>query len=143
MGFEIFQAQKYSGNITRIAAVVLSWRREKRGKLVNIYKNSDVEAIEVEPGRKRRLIHTDHLMVVVWDFTGGPWENPDAPHSHPHEQVAYIVEGEILFFLSEEMQRLGTGDMVAIPANVPHSIQLVSSHVRLIDSFTPLRQEFL
>ncbi len=122
---------------------MLSWRRGKRGKLVNIYKNSDVSAIEVEPGRKRRLIHTDNLMVVVWDFAGGPWEDPDAPHSHPHEQVTYIVEGEVLFFLGEEMQRLRTGDMVAIPANVPHCIQLVSSHVRLIDSFTPLRQEFL
>ena len=122
---------------------MLSWRGEKKGKLVNISKNSDVEAIEVEPGRKRRLIHTDHLMVVVWDFTGGPWENPDAPHSHPHEQVTYIVEGEVHFILGEEKQRLSTGDMVAIPANVPHSIQLVSSHVRLIDSFTPLRQEFL
>jgi quercetin dioxygenase-like cupin family protein len=110
---------------------------------VKLYKNSDVEAIEVEPGRKRRLIHTDNLMVVVWDFKGGPWQNPDAPHSHPHEQVTYIVEGEVLFFLDEEMQRLSAGDMVAIPANLPHSIQLVSSHVRLIDSFTPLRQEFL
>jgi quercetin dioxygenase-like cupin family protein len=110
---------------------------------VNIYKTTDVDAVEVEPGRKRRLLHTDNLMVVVWDFAGGPWENPDAPHSHPHEQVTYIVEGEILFFLGEDMQRLGTGDMVAIPSNVPHSIQLVSSHVRLIDSFTPLRQEFL
>ncbi len=53
------------------------------------------------------------------------------------------MEGEILFFLGEEMQQLRTGDMVAIPPNVPHYIQLVSSHVRLIDSFTPLRQEFL
>ena len=122
---------------------MLSWRVEKRGKLLNIFRNSDVEAIEVEPGRKRRLIHTEHLMVVVWDFTGGPWENPDAPHSHPHEQVTYIVEGEVLFFLGREKQKLCMGDMVAIPANVPHSIQLVSSQVRLIDSFTPLRQEFL
>ena len=66
-----------------------SWQREKRGKLVDIYKNSDCEAIELEPGRKRRLIHTDNLMVVVWDFTGGSWEHPDVPHSHPHEQVTF------------------------------------------------------
>ncbi len=110
---------------------------------MNIYKTTDFDAVEVEPGRKRRLIYTDNLMMVVWDFTGGPSENPDAPHSHPHEQVTYIVEGETLFFLGQDMQRLSTGDMVAVPSNVPHSIQLVSSRVRLIDSFTPLRQEFL
>jgi quercetin dioxygenase-like cupin family protein len=110
---------------------------------MKIQKTSEFEAVEVEPGRRRCLIHTDNLMVVVWDFAGGPWEHPDPPHAHPHEQVTYIVEGEVIFFLDEEMQRLSAGDMVAVPPDAPHSIQLVSPHVRLIDSFTPLRQEFL
>lgn len=110
---------------------------------MNIQLSSEIEAVEVEPGRKRRLIHTDNLMVVVWDFKGGPWIKPDTPHTHPHEQVAYIVEGELLFFLGDETQRLHAGDMVAVPPEVPHCIQLISSEVRLIDAFTPIRHEFL
>jgi quercetin dioxygenase-like cupin family protein len=110
---------------------------------MKIQKTSELKAVEVEPGRRRYLIHTDKLMVVVWDFAGGPWEHPDPPHAHPHEQVTYIVEGELIFLLDKEMQRLRAGDMVAVPSDAPHSIQLVSPHVRLIDSFTPLRQEFL
>jgi mannose-6-phosphate isomerase-like protein (cupin superfamily) len=110
---------------------------------MSLHISSDTEAVEVEPGRTRRIIHTDNLMLVAWDFYGGPWDKPDAPHTHPHEQVAYIVEGELLFFLGDETQRLKTGDMVAVPSEIPHCIQLISPIVRLIDAFTPIRHEFL
>ena len=99
-------------------------------------------AVETEPGRRRRLIHTDSLMLVEWEFTG-PWTTPDPPHTHPHEQVTYIVAGEILFFLGDERQPLSAGDMVAVPPDAPHHIQVLSDSVLLIDTFTPLRQEFL
>ncbi len=105
--------------------------------------STEGEAVETEPGRNRRLIHTDNLMVVVWDFGGGPWDKPDPPHTHSHEQIAYIVKGDLLFYLGDDIQRLHAGDMVAIPPEVPHSIQLISAEVRLIDAFTPIRHEFL
>jgi quercetin dioxygenase-like cupin family protein len=82
-------------------------------------------------------------MVIEWEFAGGPWEKPDPPHSHPHEQVTYIVEGVILFFHGEEKCQLSTGDMVSVAPEVPHYIQVLSPKVRLIDTFTPLRREFL
>lgn len=34
----------------------------------------------------------------VIDFDDGPTSEPDPPHSHPHEQVSYVSEGEIIFF---------------------------------------------
>jgi len=104
--------------------------------------NAD-ETVETEPGRRRRLIHTDSLMVVEWEFSGGPWERPDPPHTHPHEQVTYIVTGEVEYHLGDERQRMGAGDMVAVPPDAPHCIQLLSDSVRLIDAFTPLREEFI
>lgn len=103
---------------------------------------SDVEVTEVEPGRKQRLIHTDALMAVEWEFAG-PWTEPDPPHFHPHEQVTYILEGEVMFFLGEEKCHLSAGDMVAVEPDKPHYIQVLTPTVRLIDMFTPLRQEFL
>jgi quercetin dioxygenase-like cupin family protein len=33
--------------------------------------------------------------------------------------------------------------MFTVPANVPHAVQLLSDDVRLIDAFTPIREEFL
>ncbi|MDJ0784018.1 MAG: cupin domain-containing protein [Desulfosarcinaceae bacterium] len=109
---------------------------------MQINKTNAREVVETEPGRRRRLIHTDSLMVVEWEFAG-PWKEPDPPHAHPHEQVTYLVAGEILFFLGDEGRRLRAGDMVAVPPDAAHCIQVLSQRVRLIDAFTPLRQEFL
>ncbi|MCB9455823.1 MAG: cupin domain-containing protein [Anaerolineaceae bacterium] len=95
------------------------------------------------PGRERYLTHTNNLMMVVIDFTDGPSTQPDPPHSHPHEQITYVVEGEVLFFLGDTPHRLQAGDMITVPSNLPHTIQLLSPKVRLVDTFNPIRQDFL
>ncbi len=97
----------------------------------------------ISQGRSRYLAHTDHLMMVVVDFTDGPAEHPDPPHNHPHEQVTYVAEGEVLFFLDQVAYHLRPGDMIEVPSNLPHSIQLLSAKVRLIDTFNPIREDFL
>lgn len=98
----------------------------------------------ISEGVERRIAHTQHLMLTIFDFNDGPKNHPDPPHSHPHEQVSYVVEGEILFFIDDEPPvRLGPGDVYTVPSNLPHSIQLLTQHVRLVDAFTPLREDFL
>ena len=109
---------------------------------MDLNKISEGEGVEFMPGRTRRILHTDHLM-VAFDFAGGPAANPDPPHTHPHEQVSYVAEGEVMFFIGEESRRLVPGDMVAVPPDLPHRIQLLTPTVRLIDTFTPLRRDFL
>ena len=47
--------------------------------------------------RERYLGHTDKLMMVVIDFNDGPTSEPDPPHSHPHEQMSYVVTGELVY----------------------------------------------
>ncbi|UCG37954.1 MAG: cupin domain-containing protein [bacterium] len=99
--------------------------------------------VRVSSRQTRRVAHSDNLMVVVWDFTNGPDREPDPFHAHPHEQVTCVVGGEVLFFIGEESRRLQPGDMVVVPPGRPHTIQVLTPEVRLIDAFTPLREEFL
>jgi len=110
---------------------------------MGILKRSELTPEVVAPGRARYLVYTDHLMMVVMDFDDGPSSEPDPPHSHPHEQVACVVSGEVLFFMDGKPTRLGPGDMYAVPPNVPHCIQLLTKQVKIIDSFTPIRKDFL
>jgi quercetin dioxygenase-like cupin family protein len=98
---------------------------------------------KIGPGRERYLTHTTHLMMTVIDFTDGPMQQPDPPHHHPHEQITYVAEGQVRFFLGDDTYDLSAGDMIAVPPNVPHSIQLLSPHARLVDSFSPVREDFL
>jgi len=109
-----------------------------------VLKFDDVAYEKVKEGLQRKIIHTDNLMSVLIDFTNGPWEVPEPPHSHPHEQTSYVAEGEIIFYCEDEPeQHLKAGDMFAAPSNKKHTIKLLTQKVRLIDSFTPIREDFL
>lgn len=110
---------------------------------MTVLRYDETPAEQIREGVERRLGHTENLMMVVIDFDDGPKEEPDPPHSHPHEQVSYVAEGEILFLLDGQAERLGPGDVFLVPSGEPHSIQQLSEHVRLVDCFTPIRKDFL
>jgi unsaturated pyranuronate lyase len=110
---------------------------------MTVLKYADMPITRFRPGGERRLGYTDHLMIAVVDFSDGPQSQPDPHHAHPHEQVSYVVEGEINFVMEGKTARLGPGDMFLVPSGIPHSIQLLTEHARLIDCFTPIRQDFL
>ena len=101
-------------------------------------------SVEVKPGVARRLIHGKNLMMVVIDFDNGPWSEPEPPHQHLHEQTTYVASGEVIFYCEGESEAtLREGDMFFVPSNKLHTIKVVSTHLRLIDSFNPIREEFL
>jgi quercetin dioxygenase-like cupin family protein len=109
-----------------------------------VLKFDDVPYELVREGLQRKIIHTDNLMTVLIDFSDGPWDKPEPPHSHPHEQTSYVAAGEIIFFCEGEAdQHLKAGDMFAVPSGRPHTIQLLTEKARLIDNFNPVREDFL
>lgn len=99
---------------------------------------------KVKDGLQRKIIHTKELMTVLIDFSNGPWEVPEPPHSHPHEQTSYVASGEIIFYCEgDDDQHLKAGDMFAVPSGKKHTIKLLSEKARLVDSFNPVREDFL
>jgi mannose-6-phosphate isomerase-like protein (cupin superfamily) len=108
-----------------------------------VYKEKQISAEKVSSILERRVAFLNNLLIAVCDFTNGPALNPDPPHSHPHEQITYIAEGELFLFLGEEKHRLSKGDIFTVPSGLPHCIQTISQFVRLIDSFSPVREDFL
>ena len=98
----------------------------------------------VREGLERRIIYTSSLMTVIVDFSNGPWTEAEPFHSHPHEQTCYLAEGEIIFYCEgEPEQHLQAGDMFAVASGRKHTIRLLTPTARLIDSFNPIRQEFI
>lgn len=109
-----------------------------------VLKFDDVPYEIVKEGLQRKILHTKNLMNVLIDFTNGPWMEPEPPHSHPHEQTSFVAKGEIIFYCEGEPdQYLKAGDMFAVPSGKMHTIKLLTKEVRLVDSFTPLREDFL
>jgi len=66
-------------------------------------------------------------------------------HQHENEQVTYILEGELLFWIGTEESdpiSVKAGEVLCIPPNVPHKAQAVTDTLDM-DVFCPPRQDWL
>jgi quercetin dioxygenase-like cupin family protein len=108
-----------------------------------IQKYSSAAPVRFQPGAERRVAHTENLMMVVIDFDDGPKEKVVPAHAHLHEQISCVAEGEIIVHMEGTATRLGPGDFFIAPSNVAHCIDTLSPHVRVIDCFTPIRNDFI
>jgi quercetin dioxygenase-like cupin family protein len=62
-------------------------------------------------------------------------------HSHPNEQIGYILFGRVRVLTREASVELSTGDSYCVPANVEHSIEILADADE-VQVFTPPRPEF-
>ena len=63
-------------------------------------------------------------------------------HSHHNEQVTYILEGALKFALEGKEVTVHAGEVLCIPANVPHEAFALEDTVDL-DIFNPPRQDWI
>ncbi len=65
------------------------------------------------------------------------------PHSHPHEQMGLLLEGELEFNIGDERRVMKPGDMWRIPGGVIHSAVAGDTPVKALDVFHPIREDYL
>ena len=64
------------------------------------------------------------------------------PHSHPHEQIAYILAGEMDFHVEDAVTRLRPGGLLVVPADARHWGEVIGDvPVLNLDVFTPRRAD--
>lgn len=96
------------------------------------------ESREVIPGYNAVFLHSENLTLAYWTITAGA-EMPE--HSHEHEQIANLLEGEFELEVDGEKQLLRPGMVALIPSEAPHSGRAVSD-CRLLDVFHPVREDY-
>jgi len=80
-----------------------------------------------------------HMMLSLVEFEPGAVVEE---HSHPHEQVGLLLEGELHFTIGDESRTLGPGEMWRIPGGVKHKAIAGPSPVRALDVFYPIRDDY-
>jgi quercetin dioxygenase-like cupin family protein len=63
-------------------------------------------------------------------------------HSHPHEQVGLMLEGEAEFTIGGQRKTVTPGQMWRIPGGVVHKVVAGERPVRAIDIFHPPREDY-
>jgi quercetin dioxygenase-like cupin family protein len=93
-------------------------------------------------GITRQLITGERMMIAHVRLKKGD-EVPQ--HSHENEQITYILEGALHFWLGLQGDREVTvraGEVLVIPSNLPHRA-LALEETLDVDVFNPPRQDWL
>ena len=94
---------------------------------------------ELLPGIAARTFWGEKMLAAVVDLA----PNTHLPmHSHPHEQLGIVIEGEIEFNVAGEVKLLKPGDVYVIPGGVEHSARAFEQPVKVMDVFSPVREEY-
>lgn len=91
---------------------------------------------------ERRIITAERIMLAHVHLKKGCVV---PKHSHENEQVSYVLEGALRFWLGEdpgEERVLKAGAVLVIPSNLPHKAEALENTLSL-DVFSPPRQDWL
>lgn len=103
-------------------------------------ERSDCSRHNIFPGVDINTVAGENIMLSLVEF------EPNAVverHSHRHEQMGLLMEGELEFIIGDERRVLKPGEMWRIPGGVEHSAIAGDAPVRALDVFCPIREDYL
>ena len=99
----------------------------------------DVELEHLNPTLDRQMVTGQELMLARVLLKKG---SIVPEHSHVNEQVTYILEGALKFWIDGKEIVVHAGEVLCIPPHMPHKAQAMEDTVDL-DVFHPPRQDWL
>ena len=101
-------------------------------------KITDVKPKQIVTGITGHYVHGD-LQTLGYIFIKKGSVVPE--HHHPHEQITFILDGQLDMLIDGELHSLKNGMYHIIHSNVPHSAVAITDVVA-IDTFSPVREEY-
>lgn len=94
----------------------------------------------VRPGVMRKVFHGNGCTLALNALE--PSHQPK-PHSHPYEQIVYILQGEVDFTVGSRVFKLFPGSLLVVPPNAEHFARVVGHDTCLnLDVFVPRREDY-
>ena len=106
------------------------------------YRWDELPHEQLSPLIGRRLINGDEMMIAQVYLAKGAIV---PKHSHENEQLTYILEGRLRFWLGEdesEVVEVGAREVLHIPAHLTHKAEALEDTLD-VDVFHPPRQDWL
>jgi quercetin dioxygenase-like cupin family protein len=109
---------------------------------VAFHRWNDMPKEKVTDKIDRRVIVGDRMMLAHVYLAKG---SIVPTHSHENEQLTYILEGALRFWIGEDGAQeliVRAGEVLVIPSNVPHKAEALEDTLD-VDVFCPPRQDWL
>ncbi|MBU0982445.1 MAG: cupin domain-containing protein [candidate division Zixibacteria bacterium] len=97
----------------------------------------NLKEITLAEGVTARVMHTENITVAHVRLKAGA-EVPE--HSHHHEQISNLIEGELELLVDGQSNVLTPGTAIVLPSQVPHAA-VARKDCYVIDVFNPARED--
>jgi len=90
------------------------------------------------PGASYFAVALERVMLTWFEVEpGAHFER----HAHEADQITMVLEGELTFELdSGQKAHVGPGEVMALPAGIPHAARAGDQRVRAVDAWSPPRR---
>ncbi|WP_421761392.1 cupin domain-containing protein [Devosia sp.] len=99
----------------------------------------DGKVTQLDGSSRRVILDLPELMLVEFTFEKG---GIGALHSHPHVQTSYVASGVFEVTIDGMTETIAAGGAYIVPSGLIHGVKALEPG-KLIDSFTPRRDDFL
>ena len=107
---------------------------------IGVVKNADANSSTPEPGLSRKVLAYNAKLFLVEHRMQKGWVG--AVHSHPHDQIVYVVSGHLRVTSQGREFELQSGDTFVVSGGVEHGAAALDESL-VIDVFTPCRQDYI
>jgi quercetin dioxygenase-like cupin family protein len=107
--------------------------------VIEVIASHDESMSNPEPGLRRQVMSYSPNMMLVRHRMKKGWVG--TRHSHPHEQMVYIVSGHLVFQHPSGSVDARAGDSFLVPGNVEHQASALEDS-EVLDVFTPYREDY-
>ncbi|MFQ5943260.1 MAG: cupin domain-containing protein [Anaerolineales bacterium] len=97
-----------------------------------------IDTVEPFPGYLARFLHSEKMSVAIWQIGAG---SPFPEHSHPHEQIMILTDGEFELTVDGATEVMLPGVVALIPPDAKHSGRALTD-CKVIDVFHPVREDY-
>jgi quercetin dioxygenase-like cupin family protein len=109
------------------------------GQVMDFVKAQDAKTFCPEPGMQRQVLaHNEQIMLVRHFFEQG-WVG--ARHSHPHDQLVFVVSGALRVDVGGKTFDVHVGDSFVVDGGAEHQASALEAS-EVLDVFTPMREEY-
>jgi quercetin dioxygenase-like cupin family protein len=107
---------------------------------IKVFHQEAVEPSAPEQGLQRQVLaYNANLMLVRHQMQKG-WQG--TRHSHPHDQLVYVIKGCLRFTGGESSFEAAAGDSFVVPGGVEHQASAIEES-EVLDVFNPYREDYV
>jgi len=106
---------------------------------VTLVEQNTARLFSPEAGLSRQVLAYNNQLMLVRHLMGKGWVG--ARHSHPHEQLVYIIRGHLRFNGGDNTFEARSGDSFVVPGGVEHQASALEES-EVLDVFTPFREDY-